>query len=288
MKIHGSGKETLSITRGNTTIHVDSLGAKILQIETDNTPLLHYEKNDIKHSGIPLCLPFFGPLEKDRVFFGDTAYHMGQHGFFRDSEFVLSQKKNLILCTLTSTEETRKKYPFDFLFIAHYEIIDHGVKMVFYLSNTDTKTMEIAPGVHPYFRVENSDEVYITTGAEHGNDSRENFRTKSLEACSDLEVVEHRGEIRNLRVRNTPDIHLIGHELERTIISPGTPDYSLELTADMHTFNRMTIWRKTADAPYICVEPAFEERALNKNAGIKLRPHETFLTTITIQKKPGV
>ncbi|ERP30761.1 aldose 1-epimerase [Chitinivibrio alkaliphilus] len=284
MSIIGAGVQTYEYTRKNVRFHVDSLGGKILQVEVDNIPLLHYDPQDIKHSGIPLCLPFFGPLSTGKLPLDGKEYPLGQHGFFRDCEFTITEEKQCLLCTLNASEETLRMYPYDFTFIAHYEPIPHGIKMTFYLTNRDTKVMEIAPGVHPYLRVEDPEAVYITTDADHGNNSKKAFNTVSLADCDDIDVVEHRPTHRTIRIAKTPDLHLIGHGLEHTTITPGTDAYTLQLSADMKKFNRMTIWRDTIDAPYICVEPAFEEDALLTHEAIKLHPKETFTTTVILKK----
>lgn len=38
---------------------------------------------------------------------------------------------------------------------------------------------------------------------------------------------------------------------------------TIEIDADPKVFNRMTIWRTSEQAPFICIEPAYDKNALN-------------------------
>lgn len=279
--LKGLGTVT-TLTKGDVTLIVDSLGAKVLAIEVNGSNILFYDEEDIKHSGIPICLPYFGPLRGGAFEVEGKSYEMGQHGFFRDSEFSVSIEGDTIVCTLSETEASLQNYPYTFTFTASYTIIEKGIRMQFALENRDTKELFIAPGFHPYFAVDNPDEVYLTTKASEGNDSLQDFKTVTLEESGVFEVAETSEDIKKLHVINAPDMHLLNHGLNSTIITPGTlPE--IELIADMETLNRMTIWRDNAQSDSICVEPAYEENALNKGTAINIKAGEIFSTEITIK-----
>ena len=60
--------------------------------------------------------------------------------------------------------------------------------------------------------------------------------------------------------------HLNG--LEKTKLMPGNTR-TIEIVSDPAVFNRMTVWRKTSDSKFICIEPAYEQNGIN-SGGIKI------------------
>lgn len=278
--IIGLGTVT-DIVKDNVKVIVDSIGAKVLAIEVDDHNVLFYDKEDIKHSGIPICLPYFGPLRGGCFEVEGSSYEMGQHGFFRDSEFDVVVEGDSIICTLSESEESLKKYPYNFTFTAKYTVVENGLSMKFILENRDTKEMAIAPGFHPYFKVDNPDEIYFQTQAVDGNDSLQDFKTVGLTESGVFEITKEEEGVKTIHVVNAPDMHLLNHGLNKTIITPGTlPKIALE--ADMAVLNRMTIWRDNPSSSSICVEPAYEENALNKRTAITIPAGSSFDTTIAI------
>lgn len=270
------------VEKNGVTLVVDAVGAKVLAIEVEGQNILFYDEADIKHSGIPICLPYFGPLRGGCFTVEGTSYEMGQHGFFRDSQFEVTVDADTITCTLTESEASLENYPFSFIFTAKYTIIDKGITMQFTLENKDSKEMAIAPGFHPYFAVDNPNEIYLTTKAVDGNDSLQDFKTVTIEESGVFEIVKEEASVKTLHVVNAPDMHLLNHGMESTLITPGTLP-KIELIADMNTLNRMTIWRDNDSSKSICVEPAYEENALNKGTAISIASGDSFTTEITIK-----
>lgn len=271
------------LEKNGVTLVVDAVGAKVLAIEVAEQNILFYDEDDIKHSGIPICLPYFGPLRGGSFSVEGTNYEMGQHGFFRDSTFEVTSNGDAITCTLSESDTTLKNYPYAFTFTAKYTLVDKGISMQFTLENRDTKEMAIAPGFHPYFAVDNPEEIYFTTKAVDGNDSLQDFKTVTIEESGVFEVTKEEAGVRTLHVVNAPDMHLLNHGLQSTRITPGTLP-QIELIADMTTLNRMTIWRDNPSSDSICIEPAYEENALNKGTAITIAAGAAFTTEITIKQ----
>jgi len=282
-QIKNAGKSLETIQKNNISVSIDSLGAKVLSINIDGKNILFYDKNDIKHSGIPICMPFFGPLRDGILKVDDEEYKIGQHGFFRDSEFDMYNAGGKIVAILKSSNETMKFWPFQFNFRATFEIVENGIKMNFVFKNKDTQPMTIAPGFHPYFAIKNRDELYITTKAKTGNDSLNSFTETKLEESGVFEIVEDKDDIKKLHIINSPNMQLINHQLNNTVIIPGD-DSEITLISDMKIFNRMTVWRPKTKVDYICVEPSFVENAVNTGNGIEIESGKEFKTSISIIK----
>jgi galactose mutarotase-like enzyme len=282
MAITGIG-EVYTISEGKTTVSVDSHGAKVLSIAVGERELLFYDENDIGHSGIPLCFPSFGPLENGEFRVDETAYPMNQHGFIRDSSFEITKNDpGLLTCVLKSNDDTKKHYPFDFEFTVTYRVLKTGLAIRFQWKNEDTKTVPLAPGVHPYFAVENPEAVSFTTGAVSGNDNSNDYELTLIEDSPVFSILEELDNgLCQLAVKGAPDMHLTNHNLEATIIETGHAE-SVVMESDPEVFNRMTIWRKTKTVPYICVEPAYAQNGLNEEP-IEIKPTNCFDTVLAIQ-----
>ena len=77
---------------------------------------------------------------------------MGQHGFARDMEFQLkSQVASEIWFTLSSDEETLKKYPYPFLLELGYELTERTVVVKWRVVNQAKDPIWFSIGGHPAF-----------------------------------------------------------------------------------------------------------------------------------------
>ena len=270
--------KSYKIKSDNVEVVVDSFGAKVISIKIDGKEVLFYDENDISHSGIPLCFPSFGPLADNKFIYGDKEFPMNQHGFIRDNEFLIESENNKIICTFSSNEETKKRYPFEFKFIATYEIIENGLSTKFEFINLDEKALPLSPGIHPYFVVSDNNSITVTTTANEGYDNGDSYKKKSINELECFEVVDESGKYKTLKVKGLPDVHLIDKEIEKTVVNCGSHKVSVEYNSD--DFNMLTVWRKVENAPYICVEPANKQNNLN-NEPFWIEPNSSFITTVT-------
>ena len=77
------------IKHGNWSVCIDSHGAHVLGLFFKEKNLLHYNSADMEHSGIPICMPNFGPLINDIFGYQGANFTITQHGFFRDFGYQL-------------------------------------------------------------------------------------------------------------------------------------------------------------------------------------------------------
>lgn len=77
---------------------------------------------------------------------------MGQHGFARDMEFAVDvQTATEAWFSLHSNEETKAKYPLEFILKIGYELEGKDLKVIWQVENPDTKTLYFSIGGHPAF-----------------------------------------------------------------------------------------------------------------------------------------
>lgn len=271
------------IEKNGVSIAVDTLGARVLSVNCRGEEILHYDPEDVQHSGIPLCFPNFGALDKDTFHYNSREYTLPRHGFIRDSYFLVEKRdEGTLYCSFSSNEETLRQFPFEFEFSVLYEVVEDGMKMTLNMVNLSDDPMVLAPGIHPYFSVEDPYTIRFNTKSETGNNNRYFYQETHLEASGLFQVMDicSEGE-KNIQIIGVPDINLINHGLKRTRIYPGGKK-TIILTADNNLFNRMTIWRSALDSPFICVEPSFKRNSLNAE-GLVIKKGNSFNTVILIE-----
>jgi galactose mutarotase-like enzyme len=102
---------------------IKSFGAELNSLQKIDDSLEYIWQGDkefwARHS--PILFPIVGRLKNDSYFYKNQKYNMSQHGFARDKEFEIVEKKDdFIEFKLSSDEKTLKIYPFSFeLYLSH-------------------------------------------------------------------------------------------------------------------------------------------------------------------------
>lgn len=268
--------ERFELEKDGISIVVDSHGSKLLAIFKDGVNSLFYAEDDISHSGVPICLPSFGPLTNGKLIIDSKEFEMGQHGFIRDLDFLVEKNENSIICSTTENSETLKKYPFKFKFSATFTPSARGVSILLKMENKNSRSMPIAPGVHPYFAVANPKTLTFTTNATKGDNNLRDLQVETIEQSG----VFDKKDGNKLLAKSSPDFNLIGHTLNSTKIESENMS-AVEMSSDSTVFNRLTIWRKEENSKFICVEPAFAQNGIN-DSPITINAGESFETEIFI------
>ncbi|MBW4591331.1 MAG: aldose epimerase [Brasilonema angustatum HA4187-MV1] len=106
--------------------------------------------------GIPILFPICGNLPNNTYTLNNKQYTLKQHGFARDlpwkftDDYVTSETASLTL-VLSSNEQTRAVYPFDFKVAFTYQIQGNTLEIKQKYTNLSTEQMPFSAGFHPYF-----------------------------------------------------------------------------------------------------------------------------------------
>ncbi len=102
----------------------------------------------------PVLFPFVGKVTEGFYTYEGQKYPMGQHGFARDREFVLAETgESFIRHCLSSDEESRRVYPFDFQLEIVHKLNENCVTVEWKVINSGNKTLYYSIGGHPGFCV---------------------------------------------------------------------------------------------------------------------------------------
>lgn len=109
----------------------------------------------------PVLFPVVGALKEGYYIHNGEKYELPRHGFARDLAFeadVLSG--TAVRFTLRSNEETRKNYPFDFIFMIDYLLEDNRLTCSYTVENPAESPLYFSLGAHPAFLLGNTKEDF--------------------------------------------------------------------------------------------------------------------------------
>lgn len=143
-----------TLENGKIRIGVESFGAelKFLQDVSDGKEYMWNADPAYWKRTSPVLFPLVGSLNGKAYTYQGKEYSMSQHGFARDREFTLVDKReNEIWLELKEDEKTWEIYPFAFILRIGYVLKDRSVEVHWQVENTDLHTMYFSIGGHPAF-----------------------------------------------------------------------------------------------------------------------------------------
>lgn len=142
------------ISNDQITIQVDSLGAELKSLKSVPDYREYMWHGDPAYWGrtSPVLFPIVGGLKGGVYRLDGKEYPMGQHGFARDMEFQLnSQVASEIWFSLSSDQETLKKYPYPFKLEIGYELSGRTVVVKWRVAGQGNDPLWFSIGGHPGF-----------------------------------------------------------------------------------------------------------------------------------------
>ena len=131
---------------------IESNGAEIRSLKNKATgeEFIWQMDKSIWGSSSPVLFPAIGKIKDDKVVFKGKEYQMPKHGIIRNNNQLVFEQHGVSKCafTLTSSEETKKQYPFKFLFSVDFTLIDKRLLMTYKVENRDSVSMHFACGGH--------------------------------------------------------------------------------------------------------------------------------------------
>lgn len=252
--VEGEGKNELVPTplseivlqKGNTEVEVLTEGAMIASFTVGGEEVIlrdqyfQTERGLKRRGGIPPLWPQCGPITEETALF-----NLSQHGFARNSSWEVvnfNQEAGAVTLRLESNEQTREMFPYDFELNYTISVEEGGLRAELSVQNNSTETLPMAPGFHPYLRVEISDKPNIVTNIPGFDPKTYDWKTPQpypmqhpatiqlpggqvlINASGNLEIMQVWSEPNRPHVCFEPwvgDVNAILHEDERINIPPG-------------------------------------------------------------------
>ncbi len=155
-------KEIITISNGELTVKISTLGAEIQSVVGKNGTEFIWEGDSAVWSGrAPVLFPICGDLKEDKYIYRDKEYTLKQHGFLQYTVFSVEHKtEDTVTFVCRATEETKKNYPFDFVFRATFALRENSLTVTYKIENEGTDTMYFSVGAHEAYACPEGFEEY--------------------------------------------------------------------------------------------------------------------------------
>jgi galactose mutarotase-like enzyme len=241
----------------------------------------------------PVLFPVVGKLKDNSFQVNLERYNLGQHGFARDKDFSLIERKNnKLVFSLCSDESTLKIYPFHFELLITYEIRSNILKITYEVKNTDQKEIFFSIGAHPGFNCPLSkDELFSDYYLEF--EKTESLDRHLLEGGLFTGLTEP-VMIDSNKIDLSYDLFtkdaIVFKNMRSAYIYLKSKKNKHSLKFNFSDFPYFGIWTKPG-APFICLEPwcgiadnqNFRGELKGKEGIIGLYPGNSFLRSYSIE-----
>ena len=192
---------------------------------------------------------------------------------------------------LSSAEETRAAYPFDFRLNMTYAVADGRLTQTFAVTNTGEVDLPFTLGGHPAFNV--------PVPGDEGSSFSDYELVFPERWTAAVPTIDQKG-LHEL-FRDADRIQLTHELIDRllTVVFVDVPGRSVKLVGpaghgvelDFDGFTYLGVWTATSDAPFVAIEPwvgcatAYDESDVfeEKRGTITLKPGETCKRSFTIR-----
>lgn len=279
--------KTVTICSDTLSVEISTKGAELVSVKHFGKERL-WQGNPAFWSGrSPILFPVCGALRNGEYERGGKRYKMAKHGFARNSVFsVESLEKNHAVFVLYANDETRKCYPFEFVFRVIYEVNDEKLNVKYLIENNGNGDMWAFVGSH---------ESYLLDG-KLGDyklifENEESFVSRApIEGGLVADIYDDFGSGKELRLADD----LFDHD---TVILLGVSSRKVTLANDVKPLATLTfdaenllLWT-VVGAPYICIEPwlnypdeaDFDGDILEKKGVVVIKPGESYLNEHEIE-----
>ncbi|WP_369769324.1 aldose 1-epimerase family protein [Flavobacterium sp. WC2416] len=245
---------TVTLLNSNLTAKINTIGAELFSLVSNGKEYI-WEGNPAfwgKHS--PVLFPIVGTLKNNTYTNNTISYQLSRHGFARDTEFKLIDKKeSSAIFSIQSNEETLKVYPFNFELQIIYTLEDNNLHIQYKVINKGNVLMPFSIGAHPALALPGAFENYsmefeIEEPLVYNlleNDLISN-NTKTLSTIENKVALNYPlFENDALIFKTLKSNYLTIFEHQKPLIRMHYKD-----------FPHLGIWTKN-NAPFLCIEPWF-------------------------------
>ncbi|TRX36104.1 aldose 1-epimerase family protein [Flavobacterium sp. ZT3R18] len=244
-----------TISNSILTANINHTGAELCSLkDNSNTEYIWSGNPEFwgKHS--PILFPIVGTLKNNSYHYNDQKYNLSRHGFAREMNFELIDKQeNSATFSLTSSDETKENYPFDFELHLIYALENASLKIEYKVINKGASKMPFSIGAHPAFDLPGDFENY---SLEFENEEPLTFHLLEDGLISNVtEQVQLDKKKLHLNHKLFENDALVFKKLTSkaiTILNKSKPI----LKVNYKDFPDLGIWTPP-NAPFICIEPWF-------------------------------
>ena len=251
-----------SISNDTLTIKIAEKGAELMSIKANADGCEYLWQGDAKYweDRSPILFPICSSVYEGKYTYKGKEYEMGLHGFAQYSVFRAEKTSDTeISFVLSSSDETKKIYPFDFELTITYTLEANKLTVTANIKNTGKETLHATFGAHPGFNL-----------PLDGKSEFESYFIEFSEPCVPEKIILSpecavTGEVEDLALEDKKILRL-RHDLfipDGIFMSGMAKALTLRSDSDTHSvtvkYDKMEylgIWQEYGvDTPFICIEP---------------------------------
>ncbi len=234
------------------TIIVESFGAQVCSVKQGGKEWFWQNPTGSWKDHSPILFPVCGWC---RCTVNGVEYPISKHGFGKNREFTVAEKgEDYITLALQSDEETKKVYPFDFIYRLTYRVQGLKLCVEHTIENTGKTPLYFACGGHESFNLQtNVDDYVIEFEKEeklvhHCHGDKGGMIDKTIDYGTGKMLVLPRDFLQNGNTLIFPNIQ------SRKVWLCEKNGKRLAEISFAQEFENLLLWR-AKDDPFICIEP---------------------------------
>lgn len=279
-------------------VEISEHGAEIKAIKVKGVDVLHDSNPEYWNRSAPYLFPNIGTIKDKYTIINDKQYPLTKHGFIRDVDFEVVEKKESELILIFNADDfTLNMYPFKFEFIVHYQLVNDEIKTLIEILNKDKETMPFNFGLHPAFKIPFDGGSFEDYQIEF--DKEINFDTPTVDLKTG--TVDFNNPIRHFEKIKSLKLNHEDYQFDALVVKP-YPIHNVKIISPNNKqiivkcdqFKLLGIWTPyPKKAPFICIEPWIgyadkpntNHQFNNKEDLIYLKPNEKWSIEFSYQFK---
>ena len=252
----------ITLKNNKFTSQIDSYGAQLISLKDNaGTEYIWQRKAPYWDECAPILFPVVGRPLNGVITVEGKDYEMALHGFARRLEFsIISQNDTVAVLSIKSTDETRKKYPYEFELIITYTLDDDGINTELKIVNTDKKEILFGVGGHPgicwpIFEGDSFDDYVIDFGKNYNITALTCSEDATILPDSAYNLVLDNGKLAVKREMFEPDAIIIDRVPFNSLKFVNKDNKGVRF--EFENFKSFAMWTMPYpdEAPYLCFEP---------------------------------
>ena len=258
---------TVSLSSGSLTASIDTLGAQLMSLRLDEAEYLWQGDPTWWPRRAPILFPIVGVLKNGNAESAEGTVTLARHGLARLNEFEVVEKNNSsVTLQLTSTEETRKSYPYGFELRLIFSLSDDTLTQTYEVTNPGNVVLPFTLGAHPAFNIPIPGVKAASLDQYHLLFTRS--WTSYGPSITDEGLCDYATPQRLVVDSDTLPLSWELIDREKTITLEDVPDRRITLTADVENasdshgiqmdfegFDYLGIWSAAPTCPFVALEP---------------------------------
>jgi len=206
----------------------------------------------------PILFPIVCSMKDSSYIYNGKTYNMPKHGFVRHAAFTVKPfTASKIVFEYSDNKETRKAYPFAFLFQVIFEVVGNTLSTTYTVENRNSYPMYFSVGAHEAYRCPWEDgETFEDYYLEFDKDATyitETVNDAGLIKGDTYPVIEN-GRVLPLTHELFVNDALIFKTVPSSKVRLKSKKSPTVIEVDYQDAPQLGIWTKVG-APYICIEP---------------------------------